>query len=442
MQLRCILYTSKKMTEYPSVQSHPGAIANGSKPTGYWYYGWNVLAVAFAFQAIVFGLTYYCFTFWVAPWMTEFQTSRSTILSILVFMQVAIGLLSPFAGKALDRFSIRFLVILGILCYALALALIAFAQSLWVIMLLYVIFIVAGNLLAGAMAAQTLATRWFANNRGTAIGLVSVGTSFGGFILPPIVTWLMLSYGWRDTHLILAGAMVVLLVPLVWRVVRNSPDALGLAPQITNRQEKATHSAFPIWTTKMVLRQRAFWIAICGLLPIAITFGAFGQNLASLAIDLQIAPQDTALLVSFMALGMIAGKLFFGRMSDHLDHRYLLWLAGLAWMLCLSTLLLTTPGFSLMLGISALGGFASGSVLPLMGIIVSSHFGAASFGHVVGLLTLFLSLGAVAPWLAGYLRDSQGSYDNAWLIFLCMILISAPIIGFLPSPTQQKETAK
>lgn len=423
------------MTEYTDSYSDRMAESH----TGRWYYGWNVLAVAFVFQAVTFGLTYYCFTFWVTPWMDEFQATRGGILFTMVLMQITTGLVSPLAGRALDRFSIRLLVTCGILSYTLALALISFAQSLWVIMLLYAVLVTAGNLLAGAMAAQTLAARWFVSNRGTAIGLVSVGTSFGGFVLPPIVTWLMLKYGWRDTHLILAGAMAILLVPLVWRVIRNGPEALGLRPQVADKQESAyVDLTFPRWTARMILQQKSFWIAALSVLPVATIFGILGQNFASLAQDLQINTQDTALLVSVMALSMICGKLFFGRLGDHFDHRYLLWLAGLLCISCLSLLILTTPDFHLMLVVSVLGGFSSGSILPMMGIIVSSRFGAAAFGQVIGLLTMCISVSAIAPWLAGYLRDIQGNYDSVWLICLCFTLMAIPLAYFLPKPPVQR----
>jgi cyanate permease len=67
-------------------------------------------------------------------------------------------------------------------------------------------------------------------------------------------------------------------------------------------------------------------------------------------------------------------------------------------------------------------GSAGGGMLPLLGAVVGSRFGPAAFGQVMGLLGPFTTLAAVGPWIAGYLRDATGSYDQAWVVFLLMLL--------------------
>jgi cyanate permease len=69
-------------------------------------------------------------------------------------------------------------------------------------------------------------------------------------------------------------------------------------------------------------------------------------------------------------------------------------------------------------------GFAAGAFLPLMGAIVSSWFGAAAFGRVTGLVGPFTTLAAIGPWIAGYIRDTTGSYDPAWFWLSISLLIA------------------
>ena len=377
--------------------------------------------------------------------MQEFNVGRNQVLLVVILIQVGMGLGGPFAGKAVDRFSTQWLIIIGILCYSLGLALTALATTLWFILLCYGTLVVAGNLFAGTLASQTLAVRWFPANKGAAIGLVSVGTSFGGFVLPLIVAQLVSQYGWRDTNLILAIAIPILVIPLVWLVIRNSPADLGLmpklAPQVANSTDNTRKEIdFRRWTTIAVLKERSFWLLSCALVSIATSFGALAQNLAPLADDLGLSSQNAAYLVSSMALVMMFGKFFFGFLADHVDHRYLFWLANSFAIAALTLLTLAPLSYPLMFLVSGLAGFSCGSILPLMGASVSSRFGATSFAHVTGLLSMCMIIAAIGPWLAGYIRDTQGSYDTAWVPVLIMLVLSMVAIVFLPkqSPPPDK----
>ena len=149
-----------------------------------WYHGWNVVFAGLVFQAVSFGVALYCFTFFVEPWSSEFSVGRGEIMVIFFILQGAMGLLAPFAGRAMDRLPIRALVCGGAVSLALALVLAARATALWQLMAIYGSFVVGGTLLAGPLAAQTLTARWFTRRRGFALGISTVGTSMGGFFLP------------------------------------------------------------------------------------------------------------------------------------------------------------------------------------------------------------------------------------------------------------------
>ncbi|MDH3644862.1 MAG: MFS transporter [Gammaproteobacteria bacterium] len=403
-----------------------------------YYYGWNILAVGMLFQAVIFGIGFFCFTFWVAPWRAEFGGSRGDVMAILVAVQVVMGCLAPFAGRAMDRLSIRVLVVGGSLSFAAALALSSLATALWQIGVIYGTLLVAGTLLAGPLAAQTLAAKWFFARRGAAIGLSSVGTSLGGFVLPVLVTYLIAAYGWRQANVMLALLVVVVVVPAVWLVVRNTPQARGVEPEPDLQIDAGmTAHVFPNWSTRDIFRQRAFWVSVIAFTPMMATFGAAQQNFAPYTADLGIDAQATSYLVSLMAIVMVAGKVFFGTMSDRWDHR---WLYGIAIVVLLAALglMMLDPGYAQLVIISGLLGFAGGGFLPLLGAIVGSRFGPAAFGQVMGLVGPFTTLAAVGPWVAGFLRDTSGSYDLAWLVFALLVIPAAfTMILLTPRPEPQ-----
>ena len=388
-----------------------------------WYHGWNVLAVAMLFQAVTFGIGIYSFTFWVTPWSEEFGVGRGRVMIVFVILQVAMGLFSPLAGRAVDRLSIRGLAIAGALCLAVGLALAGRSGALWQLNLVYGTLIVAGMLLAGPLAGQTLAARWFTRRRGIALGVVTVGTSIGGFLTPPLVTALQAQVGWRAANDVLALVVVLVIVPPVWLLVRNAParthkvEEDGLPRPPPRGPAAAT-------TTRNILSQRVFWLTVLAFTPMVTAFGGAQQNLGPFADDLGVDAQAASYLVSVMALVMIGSKVFFGAMADRWDLRLLLLLAlgGLA--VALGSMLLQLNYFSLVL-VCALLGFVAGGFLPLLGALVSQNFDIRAFGQVMGMIGPFTTLAAVGPWIAGQVRDTTGSYDGAWLGLGALLIPSA-----------------
>lgn len=398
-----------------------------------WYYGWNVIAVAMLFQAVSFGIGLYSFTFWVNPLMAEFEASRGSILFAMTMATLGIGALAPIVGPTLDRRSIRTLVCSGALLFATGLVLMTLTTAVWQVVVIYATLIAAGLILAGPIAGQTLAAKWFRGRRGLALGVVTVGTSIGGFLFPPIVTELLGSFGWRQTHLILAVAVLLLVIPPTWFVIRNSPEACGIEPEPdlpvpsgAGIQHPAKH-----WTTRGILGERTFWVTMIAFLGPTTAFGAMQQNLGPYTSDLDISPQRAAYLMSVISSAMIAGKIFFGSVSDRFDNRYLYWVAVGALVLALA-LMLGEPSYVGMVGICVLLGFAAGGFLPLMGAIVSHRFGPHAFGQVMGLLLPFLTLSAVGPSFAGWMRDSAGTYDLALLLFIALLVPRILAMAALP----------
>jgi len=396
------------------------------------YYGWNVVGAAMGFQAATIGLTFYAFTFWVEPWTATFDASKGALMVAFMLSQFAAGIVSPFAGQAMDRVSIRALVTVGVLAFAGGYAAVGFATAVWQIVVLYALVIPLGIVLAGPLAAQTLVAKWFRARRGIAMGWVTTGTSIGGLALPPLAAWLLLEFGWRQAHVMLGAGVAIVLLPLVWAVVRTSPETSGIEPEAEHR---AGPGRFPEWSTGTILRERNFWALVLGLLPATTAFNGVQINLAPYAQDLGIGAQRSSFLMSLLAGTMIGGKLVFGALADRFDHR---WVYGLA-VLCLGAALASMtgrPGYPQLVGISVLVGFAGGGFLPLIGAIISTRFGPLAFGRVMGLTAPAAMLAAVGAPVAGWLRDWTGSYDLALQLFLGGLLLAGVAISRL-GPTQR-----
>jgi MFS family permease len=122
----------------------------------------------------------------------------------------------------------------------------------------------------------------------------------------------------------------------------------------------------------------------------------------------------------------------FGALADRVDVR---WLLGFALaVLALALVWMTAPvGYGELTALCGLVGLAAGANLPLLAAVVSRHFGAASFGLVMGLVGPFSAASAVGPLVASHLRDVAGDYATAWLV-LCGLLAPAALATALLRP--------
>ena len=67
-------------------------------------------------------------------------------------------------------------------------------------------------------------------------------------------------------------------------------------------------------------------------------------------------------------------------------------------------------------------GFATGGVMPMMGIMYSARFGTLSFGRVLGYVNLVIMVGSFGSIFSGWVFDMTQSYDVAFWIFTALLL--------------------
>jgi MFS family permease len=405
-----------------------------------WYYGWNIVGVSLVFQAILFGSIFFSYTLWVGEWLDDpsLAVTLTYVMVPITILNLAQSMIAPFAGYAMDRLSIRALICTGATSAGIGFCLISVTTAFWQIVVIYGLLIMAGVLLAGPLAAQTLSAKWFGKNRGLAIGLSTTGTSIGGVLMAPLVTLLYQTYGWREAHMMLGLVFIAVIVPLVWFTVRNKPEDLGIVPEPEADQLQTPDGVEPaevivkFWSTAEILRERTFWIIVLSFLPLISVFGAIQQHLRPYAEDLGIGAMQTAYLVSVFATIMIIGKIFFGTMADRVDHRLLF---GTALFACAIVILglVSQPTYGPLVVISGLLGFAAGGFLPLLGAMVARGFGVGSFGSVMGLVGPFLAVSAFGPIIFAEFYEMYGNYNLALWTGLALLAPGAIAIGFLPA---------
>lgn len=368
-------------------------------------------------------MSFYCFPLWIVPLSEEFGVARSQIMLAIAGSQIISGLISPFAGRALDRLPPHWVICGGAVIFIFGLLSIAFAHSIWPLAFGFLILLPIGIVLTGVMAAQTLATRWFTKDRGFAIACATLGSAIGGFTMPPLAAALMSVTDWRNTIAVFATAIAGLIV-ISWPILRKDP------PPSEAENDSAADEEFtkrlPVWRTQDLLRDKNFQIIILTFFPLLFAGSAIQMNLGAFAQDAGLTPQDAAFMVAELPLCSLIGRMFFGKMVDRYDHSLLYRIVTIGMMLSLAVIIASSLNGSanllgLKIGIAMLGLTSSGYV-PLNSIVIATTFGTRAFGQVTGLASTFLGLGVGGSFIVASIRDASGSYLFAFTLLLVFLL--------------------
>jgi sugar phosphate permease len=287
--------------------------------------------------------------------------------------------------------------------------------------------------LLGPLPATTVVTKWFARQRGRAVGIVSLGPSIAGLILAPLSGALIDQLGWRATLRWFALA-TLLLVPAIWAVIRNRPEDVGQVPDgEAAAAALAGHEAGPpAWSVRSLASARAFWVLAVALGLVFAFLQAWQANVGKFTHDLGYGLREQAWMLMAGATLGIPGPLVFGWLAERRDPRVLVWIS-LGIQIAAFALLRAQPGLPVLLAASALVGGAAGGLLPLYAALLARVFGPASFGTAMGLAgVVMMPFTAAAPLLLGQLRDASGSYASGLLALVAAFTLGAAVLGLLP----------
>ena len=257
-----------------------------------WFRGWNVVAAGTVATMLQGGFIFWSMGLYTAAFEDHFGAPRAQINLIETFLTVGVNLMSPFLGLWVDKRSARHLVAVGALALGGGMILISLAGTLVHIWVVYATLIPLGALALGVLPVAGIIARWFRRRRGLALGIAVTGTSIGGALFPPVITWLFSHFDWR-IGLQVCGVFVIVLAPLVLKGLVNFPEDVGLEPESEDpgAKQKLGDADRVDWAIRDILRSPPFWVQtlIAGSL-LAITLGMLA-NLSLHAKDLGITGQ-------------------------------------------------------------------------------------------------------------------------------------------------------
>ena len=377
------------------------------------FYGWFVVAAAFAVMCVGFGSAY-TFSAFVESLQREFAASRgsvSLVFSLAGFLYFALGIVS---GPLADRLGSRRLSATGMVLVGIGLCAAGLARTLPQVYVAYGLGIGLGVGFSYVPALGAV-QRWFVKRRGFASGLAVSGIGVGTLVMPPLASWFIHMLGWRHAYLAL-GALAVVVGGGMALLIEDDPRDRGLAPDGEALQPAARAESPSGFSVREAIRSRRFMALYAACL--FCSFGLFVPfvHLIPFAVDHGVAQSSAVLLIGAVGVGSTAGRFALGGLADRLGREPALLLMFVGMALCLLFWIVATAywgmiAFALAYGV-AYGGFVA--VLPALAM---DYFGGRNVSGILGVLYTSIAFGTlIGPSAAGYAFDLSHSYTVPILV--------------------------
>ena len=377
------------------------------------------------------------------PLERDFGWSRATTSGAVSLNLVVYGLTAPFAAALMERFGVRRVVSVSLALVAAGSGLTLVMTAAWQLWLLWGFAVGIGTGALALVFGAIVANRWFVRHRGLVVGVFSAASSTGQLVFLPLIAHLADGPGWRWAAGLVA-LFALLLAPLVWLVMRDSPAQVGAlpygAPADWRPPPAPPHpmgaGRLAVVTLRAAARSGTFWILfvsfwICGWS----TNGLIGTHFIPAAHDHGMPETTSASLLALIGIFDIAGTIASGWLTDRVDPRRLLFcyyfLRGLS-LLWVDVLLGPSLHPSLFLFVLFYGLDWVATVPPTVALC-RRHFGIQRAGVLFGWVFASHMVGAgVAASYAGWIRQATGDYLLAWITAGVLCLLAAVLCLMVP----------
>ena len=393
------------------------------------FYGWWIVTAVFLNLFFAVGIIFYGFPVFYPEFVMSLQFTRAQVTQgFFVGLMVAglpCGLL---AGDLIDRIGGRWVILTGVGLIGTALLLMGSMTRFWHYELLCVLEVL-GYVLAGPIANQVLIACWFRTRRGRAMGYAYLGLGLGGVVAPPLITFLIHRFGWRNALETVGLLVMAVLFPVGIWITRSDPADLGLFPDGASKPGEVSEMATDI-TTKIGadIYTANFWLILAGSTLVVGAIGAVIQHFILFLRDQGYTATVAARCMTVLLFSSLIGRVVVGYVADRHSKKNTMALFYL--LIGIAVLLLGTSHEGIAIWIfSIVFGFSMGADYMLVPLVVAECFGTRSLGKLLALIIMGYSLGQWgAPWVVGRIYDARHGYDLAWKIMGTTGLMGAAAI--------------
>ena len=362
-------------------------------------------------------------------------------------------------GLAVDKFGATLVMGLAVGLWSLFCGLTAFATGFYSMLILRVLFGMAEGPICSS--ANKMINGWCPKKQAaTAVGFLSAGSPLGGAVAGPIVGYLAIAFGWCPAFLIIFTIGIIWMIAWFF-IAANSPEKHKRVSQqelLLIQQMKKEEEAVEVIAEDNTAKSLGYYLKQPIILVTAFAFFCYNYILFFFLswfpsylvqqhhLDIKSMSLTTMIpwIVGFVGLalgGYISDKIFkiTGRLL--LSRKIVLVVCLLLAALCvgLAGTVSSVASAVLLMSVSIFFLYVTGAIYwaIIQDVVHKSRVGGTSgFIHLIGSIS-----GIVGPIVTGYIVQSTGKFDSAFILAGTVAALGAILVLFVIKAPRATHTA-
>jgi MFS family permease len=400
---------------------------------------WKILlfAILLAFFS-GFGQTF-LLSLYIPSILKDLSIRHTVYSAIYASATLLSGVTIIFVGKLIDRVNIKSFAVAVIIGITAANIVAGFSFNLFTLFIaIFMLRFFGQGLLSHT--AMTAMGRYFSKARGKALSIAYLGFPLAEGIFPILIVLLIGAVGWRQSFLVSAISIILILLPVTLMLLRNfSSDKIVEDSSPLSKNKLKTNADQKIWRQREILRSKTFYLIAPTTFIMGFTQTALFFFQTFIAEDKGWSAEWMALNITVYAIVSFTFSIVAGPIVDKVSAKktYPLVLIPLLTGLLILILfkgLWATSLFWLFVGIS-------GGLNPTVSnALYAEIYGTFNLGTVRSLFT-FVMIGSTALGPVVYSLLLDGGLSFSWIHLIIITIITLNVIVLLFQTSRRSEKA-
>ncbi len=421
-------------------------VVKDTRHRGRRFYGWNIVAASALTNGFGGSVHWQGFTVLFLPISQSLGLSAAQMSMPFALSRAENGLLGPFTGWLIDRYGVRRLMLFGTILTGVGYIWLSQTSTFLGFLFVYLFVISIGSSTSFMQASTTALNTWFSRHRGMVMAINSAAFRLGGALMVPLLSYVVLKWGWEIAVLWVGVGMLVFIAPLA-TVYKRSPESMGIGPdgdpmktsntedQPSDNKTIAVEYDDDEWTAKEAIRTKAFWVLAAGTVFRMSVHGTIFVHFVPILVWKCETQQTAANLIGLLALSSVPLIILFGWLSDRLGRQRLLAACYISASLSLLLLTIVDDTWPIFAAMMLFTGTEIGSGLNWA--LVGDLFGRKRYASIRGLLAPIYNVALFTmPVAAGKIFDETGSYRIVLIAGAALLIVAAFTFLSIKRPTR------
>ncbi|MDN3202455.1 conjugated bile salt MFS transporter [Enterococcus faecalis] len=374
-------------------------------------------------QAIPFGIAQNIPPLFIEHLVDTYHFSVQSVGYIFTIGAIAASLIAPISGKFYSKYSVKLIMLCGLICSALGVMLNAIASNLGMFLFASAITQI-GTVTFSGLGVPYLIGSWFSDKeKATALGIAFSGGSIGNFFLQPIVVKLLSMYHLHFVYFICGLVSLVVGVTIILLFIKKNTHNVTQEEQ-AKEQKQIVEKGIGY---KKTVKYKSFWLLSIAFFIIGLAIAALSSQYANFFSAIKINSAVIGIIGSTFAISFLLGNVFGGILFSKLGVFKTMSIAAVLQISAVLAMLVSIFNPQLAVPCAFLWAILYGlnvfSYMSGPAIMIQNLFGMKDSSQILGVFSIFFAVGfAIGNIIFGFFVDSFG-FTIAWINELLIVVI-------------------